>query len=308
VKLWFIVVIVLAACRSHEVGPIELKEQPSGTTVRAVKVRGTMSTIVGLTTKTETITSDSPKNTASGVFEVRVEEAPPANLQIASTTTCRVGEFTIAQPLTWNGSIAETPVGQSREFAAQYMPSAAAPGVPSVCEFSEFAGSPRMGPQEHIEPVRLATACWRPDAIVEGPCPADALPRTALDQFAPASISALVSDGALIEGNGYGVPFYFVVTANTNQPERALVKGRIACSVDGKMIEASANALTQIDHLAAGESIAGHGFPFTHAPLPARPQWCTVELEYTFADIHGPPTSIASWCIRDGAATPGACE
>jgi hypothetical protein len=300
--------LLLLACNSNEVGPIDLKEQPSGTTVRAVKVRSTMTTIVGLTTQTETITSDSPKNSVSGVFEVRVEEPPPANLQIASTTTCRVGDFTIAQPLTWNGSIAHTPVGQTREFAAQYMPSAAALGVPSVCEFSEFAGSPRMGPAEAIEPVRLATACWRPDSIVEGPCPADALPRTAVDEFLPVSIPALVSSGALVQGKGYGVPFYFVVTANTDQPERALVKGRIACSVDGKTFEGSANALTQIDQLAAGESIGGHGYPFTEEPLPTRPQWCTVELEYTFADIHGPPTSIASWCIRDGAATPGACE
>ncbi len=299
---------LLLACKSNEVGPIELKEQPSGTTVRAVKVRGIMSTIVGLTTQTETITSDSPKNTASGVFEVRVEETPPANLQIASTSTCRVGDFTIAQPLTWNGSIGQTPVGESREFAAQYMPSAAAPGVPSICEFSEFAGIPKMGKGDEIEPVRLATACWRPDAIVEGPCPADAMPRTPVDEFLPVSIPALVSSGAMIEGSGYGVPFYFVVTANTNQPERAFVKGTIACSVDGKMFEGSANALTQVHHLAAGESFAGHGFPFTEAPLPARPQWCTVELDYTFADIHGPPTTIASWCIRDGAAQAGACE
>lgn len=297
--------LLLVACNSTGVGPVALKEQPSGTTVRAVKVSGRMSTIIGLTSSTETITSDTPKNSAAGVFEVRVEETPPEILQIATTATCRVGDFTIAQPLTWNGSIGHTPVGESREFSAQYLPSAAAPGLPSACEFSAFAGSMRPGPSVDITPVRLATACWQPDAIVEGSCPAERLPRTAIDERLPASIPALVSSGARIHGSGYAVPFYFVVTANTNQLERASVNARISCIVDGKVIEASADALTQIDHLAAGESVHGHGISFARAPLPARPEWCTVEFEHTSADA--PRVSIASWCIRDGHATAGAC-
>ena len=299
--------LLLVACNSTEVGPVALEEQPSGTTVRAVQVRGKMSTIVGLTSRSGTITSDTPKNTAAGVFEVRVEETPPEILQVATTATCRVGDFTIAQPLMWNGSIGHTPVGESREFAAQYLPSAAAPGVPSACEFSAFAGSMRPGPSADITPVRLATACWQPEAIVEGSCPAERLPRTAIDEDLPASIPALVSSGANIHGSGYTVPFYFVVTANTNQLERAIVIATIACSVDGKLIEASAGAFTQIDHLFAGESVTGHGISFDREPLPARPQWCSVEFQHKLAEPQSPRTSIASWCIRDGAATAGAC-
>jgi hypothetical protein len=188
------------------------------------------------------------------------------------------------------------------------MPTPVATGRPTACEFSVFAGSPGMPRAPRIEPVRLATVCWTPDAIVEGACAADTLPR-ATDGDAPLTVPVL--QGAIAEtqnGKGHSVRFAYLVTANAAPPDTTRIVGRARCDEQGEIVEGSTHLLTQIDHLAPGESLADYGHAFSDRPFATAPEHCTIELQSL---VGGPPperTPLASWCIRADATTAGACE
>ena len=310
-SLAVLVLLCVVACKSDEVGPITLAEPPAASPVRATEVKARLSTLVGLGGLPTNVTDAARdgKNTAGAMFQVRVEKELPAGLQMAGTSTCRVGDWTIACPLTWVGDIAGTPVGQSREVNAQYMPTAAAMHEPQACEFELFYGSPGMRDAPPIEPVRLTTVCWTKDSLVEGTCPAETLPRSA-DEESGAIAVPVVYGGArpASGGKGHIVIYHYLVTANAAIADHTRIVGQMRCRVNGELVSGSAGTMTMLDHLAPGESAAGYGQAFMDPPLPAAPQWCTLDIE---SQIGGPSSSrsiIATWCRRDGKAEQGACE
>jgi hypothetical protein len=304
-------VIAVVACRSDEVGPITLSEAPSGALVRVAEVKARLSTMVGLGSTANEITSEARehKNSAGATFTVRVDQALPDGMQMAGMTTCRVGEWTMAQQLTWIGAIAGTPVGESREFHTQFMPLGTVTGEPSACEFSLFHGSPGTRDAPRIEPLRLATVCWTKGELVEGKCTPELLPRSADTEAEPIEISALQGAVQKIQdGKGYGVFSSYVVTVNAPVPASARIVGHMRCRVGRQIQTGAASTLTAIDHLAAGESMGGHGQAFMDSPLATEPDWCTIELESLVGDPTEPRTALAAFCIRGNRAEPGACE
>jgi len=304
--------LAIGACRSDEVGPITLAEPPADSPVRATEVKARLSRMVGVRAAPRSITEAAArdgKNTAAAIFQVHVEQAPPAGLQMASTSTCRVGEWTIAQPLTWIGDIAGTPVGENRELYAQYMPTGAAMHEPTACEFSLFYGSPGMRDAPRIEPVRLTTVCWTKDSLVEDACPSDALPRTATEGGGAITIPVVLGGTQpAAGGKGHFIGYEYLVTANAAVADRTRIVGRMQCHVGGELVSGSGNTVTMIDHLAVGESVAGHGQAFSDHPLAAPPEWCTLDLDSQVGDPTSPRSIIATWCLRDGKAEQGACE
>jgi hypothetical protein len=200
-------------------------------------------------------------------------------------------------------------VGATKEFYAQYKPSAAAPHTPSACEFSSFYGSIGMRPSTlRIEPKRIATVCWTPEEIVEGECAADLLPRARTEDGEAVAITAMraMVAPAHREG-GHGIAFEYIVTANDLPPTQARIIGQVRCEVDGETVERHANTLTLYDHLAPGESATGHGFAFSDPPLTAVPDRCTIELRRATAPSAS-GTLVAAWCIEGDRTEPGACD
>ena len=167
---------------------------------------------------------------------------------------------------------------------------------PSLCELAFVAPRPSTAPP-------VVVVCWRPGARpTVGACPPNAVagPGTAaglsITSFAAHAMPARpdVDDLALLA-------LELVVEAHRDLPATSQLRITTRCK-DGATEEIDRE---EIGGLRAGESFHAFQGMLDGDQVPGPGESCTVTV--AAVDAGGAPTTVATYCYRDDAVTPGAC-
>lgn len=281
--------------------PVSLPPVPGApVAIRDAQVRLTHSVRIG-TGETVRLGSNEEKNAIS-VGWVN-EGTVAAKHSVGAGFVCQIGGYSMRTRRAWI-----TNAAGGADMSASSEPYALVEGAPTACEIDFAYGKSIYDPGEVAlpNPTELGRLCWKPGDLAAGACAADRVARAPRGTGPVGIESVTVKSGTTAKG-GHGLSLAFLATANVAPARDARVNGWATCTAGAERKTGQVQMLTEIGHLAPGETMEAGGPVFTDVPLAAEPSSCEIVLKRGSPGIDG--DDLGTWCWRAGSATaaPGGC-